>query len=93
MKYEVRETTAAAEKWLQQHLEENDWWILKARAKWLCKELNIVFDEPVYNRNVHIWLPEERWVMLHGYHALLACSRMLQLTASRTTNLAEGSLL
>jgi hypothetical protein len=61
VKYEVKDTTPTGEKWLHKHLEENDWWIRKVRAKWLCKELNVACNEPAYYRDVYIWLPEQRW--------------------------------
>ena len=61
LKFEVRESTGRAEKWLVALLEENDWWVRQCKAKWLCAKLNILFEDEVsYYRDVLVWLPEQR---------------------------------
>ena len=47
-------------KWLHELLVDNDYWIPKSRAKYVCRKLQIhhSFEEHLYYRDVFVWLPE-----------------------------------
>jgi hypothetical protein len=47
--------------WLIQELKKNDWIIRRHRASYICNKLGIEYTEIAYYRDIHIWLPEERW--------------------------------
>jgi hypothetical protein len=52
------ELPAFSKKWLHEFFDEEDYWIPKARAKWMCHKLNIQYEECLYYRNVFVWLPK-----------------------------------
>ncbi|KAI2504217.1 hypothetical protein MHU86_10240 [Fragilaria crotonensis] len=99
----------AGEKWLQQHLDANNWWILNVKAKWLCNKLAVVFDEPAYYRDIYIWLPEQRWgnvawppcpscsqqdVAAHGFQSNHYGRRVVSMTGQATTlSCREGTFV
>ena len=52
---------ALEKKWLLDFLKDHDWCIQHYHAKTICKKLGIIFNEPSYYRDVHVWLPDIRW--------------------------------
>ena len=62
LKYEVSHTVPALErKWLTDMLKDNDYWVLSARAKEVCKTLNLnIYTEETkyYFRDIKVWLPD-----------------------------------
>jgi hypothetical protein len=62
---------AAKEPWLLAMLKAPgaDWWLRAGQARLVCKKLDIVYDEPAYYRDIHVWLPDVRW----GAEAMPPC--------------------
>jgi hypothetical protein len=44
--------------WLTKELDENGFWLRKERAKLVCRKLKIEFGEPLYYRDIRVWIPE-----------------------------------
>lgn len=45
-------------RWLTDLLAKDGWWILAVRAKDVCKQLSISYEEPAYYKDVRVWLPD-----------------------------------
>jgi len=48
-------------RWLVNELKKNNWIIPQCRSEFICRELGLGYTELAYYRDVHVWLPEERW--------------------------------
>ena len=62
---------AAREPWLLEMLNAPgaDWWLRAGQARVVCKKLGLLYDEPAYYRDIHVWLPDVRW----GTEAMPPC--------------------
>lgn len=61
----------AKEHWLLTILKAPgaDWWIRAGQARVVCKKLGLMYGEPSYYRDIHVWLPDFRW----GTEAMPPC--------------------
>ena len=68
---------ATDETWLKKLIIDNDWWIRRKGFQYICGKLNIQFEademEEAYFRDVYIWLPDERWGVVHGMPKCPVC--------------------
>ena len=46
-----------------------DWWLRAGQARLVCKKLGLLYDEPAYYRDIHVWLPDVCW----GIEAMPLC--------------------
>ncbi|CAJ1958310.1 unnamed protein product [Cylindrotheca closterium] len=66
LQYETSPKFPALEnKWLNEFLGENDWWIHRHQYRSICRLLQIQYkeeeNEAAYFRKVYVWLPDVRW--------------------------------
>ena len=56
--------------WLRELREDYDWWLpAKTCARRICRKLGLTYGEPSYYRDIHVWLPDERWGHEEAYQA------------------------
>ena len=50
---------ALKEPWLLAMLKAPgaNWWLRAGQAHLLCKKLGLLYNEPAYYRDIHVWLP------------------------------------
>ena len=87
-----------ADKWLLRMLKEDgaEWWLRASKAKVVCSKLSIEYGEPLYYRDIYVWIFDLRWgdealppcveckkidqVGVHDYHAKNSGRRVCGLT-------------
>ena len=76
LQYETSPKFPALEnKWLNELLKKNDWWIDRHQYRSICRLLQIQYkeeeNEAAYFRKVYVWLPDVRW----GPSCMPACAK------------------
>ena len=61
--------TNRTNRWLKQHLKENDYWLLPCRMAWIAKKLGLEPRHKSYYKRIFVWLPDDRW----GEEAMPRC--------------------